>query len=67
VSPYDPAVMTDFPGSLGIGLIVAGIVVRLLGRPRGGDVMEMAVRVSLVATLVGVALLAVSIYLARPG
>ena len=58
--------MTDFPGSLGIGLIVAAILVRILGRTRGGAAQEMAVRVSLVATLAGVALIAVSIYLAGP-
>ena len=58
--------MTDFPGSLGIGLIFAAILVRILGRTQGGAAREMAMRVSLGATIAGVALIAVSIYLAGP-
>jgi hypothetical protein len=57
----------DFAGSLGVGLIVAGFVIKLLGRSSGRyDVKAAADRFAIVVAMAGVALTAVSIYLAGP-
>lgn len=52
----------DLAGSLGLALIVAGLIVRWLGRSRGGEMRDAGDRLSLVVTLAGVALTAISIY-----
>ena len=57
----------DFAGALGLGLIVAGLVVRLLGQASGRyDTKAAADRFAVVVGLAGVIVIAVSIYLGGP-
>jgi len=55
----------DFAGALGFGLIIAGIVIRYLGRSRGGDVQKTGEWVSLVVICAGLGLGLISIVAAR--